>query len=152
LPFKADYRCFVLGVQARGAMNGRFNMIGERRPRVVHAVCEDPTIVLYGIERLLLVNQIGFAEQERTQVVTQQTQTQQLLSVARNVERSQLVTHGAAVKVTARSRRNAARPGGSPLTYGVNGACPPTTSTTTVTCITRSAHTPTSRPTRRPPA
>jgi hypothetical protein len=61
---------------------------------------------LSSIERLLLVNQIGFAEQERTQVITQQGQTQQLLSVARDVERSQIVTRGAAVKVTARSRRN----------------------------------------------
>jgi hypothetical protein len=67
---------------------------------------------LSSIERLLLVNQIGFAEQERTQVVTQQTQTQQLLSVARNVERSQIVTRGAAVKVTARSRRNSMLAGG----------------------------------------
>ena len=58
------------------------------------------------VERLLLSNQIGFAEQERTQIVTQQTQTQQLLSTARNVEQSQVLTRPAAVKVTARSRRN----------------------------------------------
>ncbi len=58
------------------------------------------------IERLLLVNQIGFAEQERTQIVTQQSQNQQLLSTAQNVERSQILTRAAAVKVTARSRRN----------------------------------------------
>ena len=58
------------------------------------------------VERLLLVNQIGFAEQERTQIVTQQTQNQQLLSTAQFVERSQILTRASAVKVTARSRRN----------------------------------------------
>jgi len=58
------------------------------------------------VDRLLLANQIGFAEQERTQIVTQQAQTQQLLSLAQNVERSQVVTRPVAVKVTARSRRN----------------------------------------------
>jgi len=58
------------------------------------------------VERLLLVNQIGFAEQERTQIVTQQSQNQQLLSLAQYSERSQVLTRPVAVKVTARSRRN----------------------------------------------
>lgn len=64
------------------------------------------------IERLLLVNQIGFAEQERTQLITQQAQTQQQLTLARNVEAPEIVTRGAAVKVTARSRRNSMLVGG----------------------------------------
>jgi uncharacterized protein involved in exopolysaccharide biosynthesis len=58
------------------------------------------------IERLLLANQIGLAVQEQRQVVADQTQNQQLLALAQNVEQSKVITPARATKTTARSRRN----------------------------------------------
>jgi uncharacterized protein involved in exopolysaccharide biosynthesis len=57
-------------------------------------------------ERLILVNVLGSAEQERRQVVDDQTTTQQQLTFAKNVESAQVVTHAVATKATARSHRN----------------------------------------------
>jgi uncharacterized protein involved in exopolysaccharide biosynthesis len=84
--------------------NREFKSINARINELQNAIQNGQS--LSPIERLLLSNQIGFAEQERTQIVTQQSQTQQLLLTAQNVELSQLLTRPVAVKVTARSRRN----------------------------------------------
>jgi uncharacterized protein involved in exopolysaccharide biosynthesis len=57
-------------------------------------------------ERLSLLSVLGFAEQRRGELVQQQTETREILSVAVNVERSQVVTRAAAVKVNARSSKS----------------------------------------------
>ena len=57
-------------------------------------------------ERLSLLSVLGFAEQRRGDLVQQQTETREILSVAVNVERSQIVTRAAAVKVNARSSKS----------------------------------------------
>ena len=61
---------------------------------------------LTGFEKLVLVSQIDNAEQRRGQLLQQQLQAQQQLALARNVESAQIVQQAAAVKSTARSRRN----------------------------------------------
>jgi uncharacterized protein involved in exopolysaccharide biosynthesis len=58
------------------------------------------------VERLLFANQIGLAVQEQRQVIADETQNEQLLTLARTVEQSQLITPARATKTTARSRRN----------------------------------------------
>jgi hypothetical protein len=67
-------------------------------------------------ERLLvstnLNSTIGFAEQRRATVQTELYANQQLLSLARNVEKSNIVQRASASRETATSRRNAAVIGG----------------------------------------
>jgi hypothetical protein len=67
-------------------------------------------------ERLLvstnLNSTIGFAEQRRATVQTELYANQQLLSLARNVEKSDIVQRASASRETATSRRNAAVIGG----------------------------------------
>jgi hypothetical protein len=58
------------------------------------------------VERLLFANQIGLAVQEQRQVIADQTQNEQLLTLAQTVEQSKLITPARATKTTARSRRN----------------------------------------------
>jgi uncharacterized protein involved in exopolysaccharide biosynthesis len=58
------------------------------------------------VEQLLLISQIDNAEQRRVGLTNQQTQTQQLLSLAQDVERAKVYERAAAVKTTARSTRN----------------------------------------------
>jgi uncharacterized protein involved in exopolysaccharide biosynthesis len=58
------------------------------------------------VERLLFANQIGLAVQEQRQVIADETQNEQLLTLAQTVEQSQLITPARAVRTTARSRRN----------------------------------------------
>src|SRR6266550_2130322 len=58
------------------------------------------------VERLLFANQIGLAVQEQRQVIADQTQNEQLLTLAQTVEQSQVITPARATKTTARSRRN----------------------------------------------
>src|SRR5438094_654891 len=64
------------------------------------------------VERLLFANQIGLAVQEQRQVTEDLSQNQQLLALAQNVERSQLISPAHATKTTARSRRNSVLVGG----------------------------------------
>lgn len=63
-------------------------------------------------DRLLVLTSSALTEQRRSSVVQDIVQDQQLLSLARNVEASHLVTHASAVKDTARSARNAMVAGG----------------------------------------
>jgi uncharacterized protein involved in exopolysaccharide biosynthesis len=58
------------------------------------------------LEQLILVSQIDNAEQRRVGLLNQQTQTQQLLALAHNVERADVVERAEPVKTTARSTRN----------------------------------------------
>jgi uncharacterized protein involved in exopolysaccharide biosynthesis len=58
------------------------------------------------VERLLFANQIGLAVQEQRQVIADETQNEQLLTLAQTVEQSKVFTPARATKTTARSRRN----------------------------------------------
>ena len=58
-------------------------------------------------DKLIILTQAGLAEQRRGIVEQDLTQSRDLLSLAKNVEASRVVTHAAAQKVSARSRRNA---------------------------------------------
>ena len=58
------------------------------------------------VERLLFANQIWLAVQEQRQVTEDLSSNQQLLALAQNVERSQVISPARASKTTARSRRN----------------------------------------------
>jgi uncharacterized protein involved in exopolysaccharide biosynthesis len=63
-------------------------------------------------DRLIIATQLNTQIQTRSQIVDQQTQTQQLLSVAQTVERGEVLTRATPVKTTARSRRNSVIVGG----------------------------------------
>jgi uncharacterized protein involved in exopolysaccharide biosynthesis len=63
-------------------------------------------------DRLIIASQLNAQTLQRSQIVEQQTQTQQLLSVAQTVERGDIVTSATPVKTTARSRRNSVIVGG----------------------------------------
>ena len=58
------------------------------------------------IDRLFLASQLNNAVQQKTQAVEQQAETQQLLALAKQVEKPQVVEPAAARKTTARSSRN----------------------------------------------
>ena len=58
------------------------------------------------VERLLFANQIGLAVQEQRQVIADETQNEQLLTLAQTVEQSKVFAPARATKTTARSRRN----------------------------------------------
>ena len=64
------------------------------------------------IDRLVLESQLNNAVQQKTTAVQQLTDTQQLLAVAKSVERPQVVEPATAVKTTARSARNSMLVGG----------------------------------------
>lgn len=61
---------------------------------------------LSSAERLVLVGLLQSEQQQRSQLVQQRTDTQLSLSLARDVERGQLVTTAASSKVAAKSRRS----------------------------------------------
>jgi capsular polysaccharide biosynthesis protein len=61
---------------------------------------------LTSAERLALVSVLGFAEERRGNLVEQQSETREILSVAQNVERSRVLTKAAATKVSARSHKS----------------------------------------------
>jgi uncharacterized protein involved in exopolysaccharide biosynthesis len=63
---------------------------------------------LSSVERLLLVNQLGFAEQQLQQLQQQQSNTRLQLTLAQQVEKARVVTRAAAVNSTAKSHRNSA--------------------------------------------
>jgi uncharacterized protein involved in exopolysaccharide biosynthesis len=61
---------------------------------------------LSATDRLILASQLNGQTLQRSQVVDQLAQYQQLLALAKNVEQSKLLTPARATKTTARSRRN----------------------------------------------
>lgn len=58
-------------------------------------------------ERIALTSVLGFAEERRGNLVAEQAQTRETLSVAENVERSRVLTKAAPTKVSARSHKSA---------------------------------------------
>jgi hypothetical protein len=60
------------------------------------------------IDQLVLISQLDNAEQRRGALLDSQTQTQQLLALAKTVERPRVLARATAVKTTARSKRNSA--------------------------------------------
>ena len=67
---------------------------------------------LSSVERLTLTTLAGFGEQRRGQLLEERTDTQQLLTLAQNVERSQVVATSSAREVSARSPRSSMLVGG----------------------------------------
>ena len=63
---------------------------------------------LSALDKLVLVSQVDNAEQRRSQLLDQQTTTQQLLALAENVEKPRVLGHATVAKTTARSKRNSA--------------------------------------------
>jgi len=62
---------------------------------------------LASVERLVVLNLIGFNEQRRGQILEERTDTEQLLTLAETVERGKQVTEARAQKVPAQSPRSA---------------------------------------------
>jgi uncharacterized protein involved in exopolysaccharide biosynthesis len=56
------------------------------------------------VERLVVLGQLDVSEQRRGQLLEQRATTQQLLTLAQDVERGRVVTEAAPVRVAARSR------------------------------------------------
>lgn len=75
-----------------------------RRITTLERALERPNISL--VEQLILISQIDNAEQRRVGLTSQQSQTQQLLALAEDVERASVFERAVAVKTTARSTRN----------------------------------------------
>lgn len=74
------------------------------RIKLLEAEVDDPRLA--PIDRLLVATQLDNSEQRRGQLLDQQTSKQQQLALAQNVESATIVQPPAAVKTTARSRRN----------------------------------------------
>ncbi len=63
---------------------------------------------LSATDKLIIASQLNGAAQQRSQIVDQQVNTKQLLTLAQTVEQSSVFTPARSVKATARSRRNSA--------------------------------------------
>ena len=63
---------------------------------------------LSATDKLIIASQLNGAAQQRSQIVEQQVNTKQLLTLAQTVEQSSVLTPARSVKATARSRRNSA--------------------------------------------
>ena len=68
---------------------------------------------LTSLDRLVLITQLNNSQQQRAQLVDEQSETEQLLALAQDFERSQVVERAVARKTTARSPRNAMLVGGA---------------------------------------
>jgi uncharacterized protein involved in exopolysaccharide biosynthesis len=84
-------------------VNDAIESIGRRLATLDRAIRQQG---LSPLDQLVLISQIDNAEQRRVGLINQQTQTQQLLALAENVERPRVVERAVAVSTTARSRRN----------------------------------------------
>lgn len=84
----------------------------ERRTSLLEAAVGRATGATL-IERLFLVSQLDNAEQRRAQLLDEQSDTEQLLSLARNVESPQIVEPAVARETTARTTRSSALVGGA---------------------------------------
>jgi capsular polysaccharide biosynthesis protein len=74
----------------------------DRRVEAVQAALDEPG--LSPVERLVVLGQLDVSEQRRGQLLEQRATTQQLLTLAQDVERGSVVTEAAPVRVAARSR------------------------------------------------
>jgi uncharacterized protein involved in exopolysaccharide biosynthesis len=84
-------------------VNDAIESIGRRLATLDRAIREQG---LSALDQLVLISQIDNAEQRRVGLINQQTQTQQLLALAENVERPRVVERAVATKTAAQSRRN----------------------------------------------
>jgi uncharacterized protein involved in exopolysaccharide biosynthesis len=75
-------------------------------PRITELEREVDNEQLDPLDRLLLATQLDNAQQRRGQLLDLQTQAQQQLALAQNVESARVIQPAAATKTTARSRRN----------------------------------------------
>ena len=86
------------------AQNRELGSIERRIDALNRAIDEEKG--LSELERLTLVNQVGFAEQRRGQLLEQRFQTRQMLTLAAYVERADVVDRAATAKLPARSARS----------------------------------------------
>ena len=75
-------------------------------PRITQLEAEVSDKRLSALDRLVLATQLDNAQQRRGQLLDLQSQTQQQLALAENVESAQVIQKASAAKTTARSRRN----------------------------------------------
>jgi uncharacterized protein involved in exopolysaccharide biosynthesis len=75
-------------------------------PRITALEREVGNTSLAPLDRLLLATQLDNAQQRRGQLINTQSLVQQELALAQNVESAKVIQEAAAVKTTARSRRN----------------------------------------------
>ena len=99
----ADVKIDSLNEQL-AAQNRELGSIERRIDALNRAIDEEKG--LSELERLTLVNQVGFAEQRRGQLLEQRFQTRQMLTLAENVERADVVDRAATAKLPARSARS----------------------------------------------
>ncbi len=93
------------------AENAQLASIGRRLSTLSAAI--ENARGLSPLDQLVLISQVDNAEQRRGALLDQQSQTQQLLSLAQNVERARVVEPAVAVETTARSTRNSVLVGGA---------------------------------------
>jgi len=85
------------------SIQDQLNTISPRITALEKAVDDQQ---LAPIDRLILATQLDNAQQRRGQLLDLQTQTQQQLALAENVESARVIEQASSVKTTARSRRN----------------------------------------------
>ncbi|SRR6266508_344186 len=93
----ATYKTTLTSIQ------DQLNTISPRITALEKAVDDQQ---LAPIDRLILATQLDNAQQRRGQLLDLQTQTQQQLALAENVESARVIEQASSVKTTARSRRN----------------------------------------------
>jgi uncharacterized protein involved in exopolysaccharide biosynthesis len=89
-----------------GGINRELESIANRLTILNDAIKRSPSLGLNPLNQLVLISQVDNAEQRRGQLLDQQTQVEQLQTLAQNVELGQVVEPAAAVRTTARSKRN----------------------------------------------
>jgi len=104
-----DSKISALG-QLAGSQEHELDRLGRQLDENEAAIASGTG--LEPVERLTLANLGVILEQRRGQLVEDLLQTRQLLTLAQDVERAQVVTEAAAVQVAARSKRNAMLVGG----------------------------------------
>jgi len=81
-------------------------------PRITELEREVADKSIAPLDRLLLATQLDNAQQRRGELINTQSLVQQELALAQNVENAKVIQPAAAVKTTARSRRNSVLVGG----------------------------------------
>ena len=81
-------------------------------PRITELEREVSDKSIAPLDRLLLATQLDNAQQRRGELINTQSLVQQELALAQNVENAKVIQPAAAVKTTARSRRNSVLVGG----------------------------------------
>jgi uncharacterized protein involved in exopolysaccharide biosynthesis len=89
-------------------INRELASIANRLNVLNAAIKRSNALGLTPLNELVLISQVDNAEQRRGQLLDQQSQTEQLQTLAQNVELGQVVQPAASVRTTARSKRNSA--------------------------------------------